>query len=231
MDENVKQHSHVIQQSKLENNSLKQQNEILQKEVRSTSCLLEIRDKSIDKRIVENAKLSNQVEELSKTIVGLQKTNANVVQEKDESLHTESVKKYKVIDSEKHCELFKRREEQAKTINSVRGEINSLKDKKSPLSRDLKGATKKHEDLPEKCVQSPHPNIAQGKTTELVDNVKPVDLQKKPKPTIVNRKENRNNVNENPKPSDANERQSMHQNRNPNGPPRSKAQNKPPFKL
>ena len=84
MDENVKQHSHVIQQSKLENNSLKQQNEILQKEVRSTSCLLEIRDKSLQERIVENVKLSNHVEELSKTIVGLQKTNANVVQEKDD---------------------------------------------------------------------------------------------------------------------------------------------------
>ena len=71
MDENVKQHSHVIQQSKLENNSLKQQNEILQKEVRSTNCLLDIRDKSLQERIVENVKLSNQVEELSKTIVGL----------------------------------------------------------------------------------------------------------------------------------------------------------------
>ena len=84
MDENVKQHSHVIQQSKLENNSLKKQNKILQKEVHSTSCLLEIRDKSLQERIVENVKLSNQVEELSKTIVGLQKTNVNVVQEKDD---------------------------------------------------------------------------------------------------------------------------------------------------
>ena len=84
MDENVKQHSHVIQQSKLENNSLKQQNKILQKEVCSTSCLLEIRDKSLQESIVENVKLSNQVEELSKTIVGLQKTNANVVQENDD---------------------------------------------------------------------------------------------------------------------------------------------------
>ena len=52
MDENVKQHSNVIQQSKLENNSLKQHNEILEKEVRSTSCLLEIRDKSLQERIV-----------------------------------------------------------------------------------------------------------------------------------------------------------------------------------
>ena len=79
MDENVKQQSHVIQQYKVENKSLKQQNEILEKEVRSTSCLLEIKDKSIHERRVENAKLSNQVEELSKTIVKLQKASANVV--------------------------------------------------------------------------------------------------------------------------------------------------------
>ena len=230
MDENVKQHSHVIQQSKLENNSLKQQNEILEKEVRSTSCLLEIKDKSIHERRVENAKLSNQVEELSKTIVKLQKASANVVKREFESLHTESVNKYKVIE-EKRSELLKEKEEPAKTSNSLPRKINSLIDKKSSLSRDLKGATKRHEDFPEKCIQGQHPTIAQGKTSELVDTANPMDVHKNPKPTIVNRKQNRNNVNEKPKPSDANERQSMQQKRNLNGPHQSKAQKKPQFKF
>ena len=132
---------------------------------------------------------------------------------------------------EKHSKLFKEKEKQAKTINSLRGEINSLIDDKSSLSRDLKEATKKHEDFPEKCIQTKHPTIAQGKKTELVDTVNRMDVHKNPTPSIVNGKLNRNNVKKNPKPWDANERQGMQKRRNANGMHQSKAQKKPQFKF
>ena len=174
MDEKVKQHSHVIQQYKVEGNSLKQHNEMLAKEVRNIRCLLEIRDKTIHERIGENEKLSNQVEELSNTIVELHEANANLVQEKDnlkrkfELLQAESVNKYKVME-EKYSEFLKEKEEQEKTIKSLRGEINSLMDEKSRLSRDLNEANKKHEDFSEKRVESQHPTIPHEKRTVLVD--------------------------------------------------------------
>ena len=89
---------------------------------------------------------------------------------------------------EKHSELFKEKEEHAKIINSLRGEINSLIDEKSSLSRDQKEATKKHEDFPEKCIQTKHPTMAQGKKTKLVDPVNRMDVHKNPTPSIVNGK-------------------------------------------
>ena len=87
---------------------------------------------------------------------------------------------------EKHSELFKEKEENAKIINSLRGEINSLIDEKSSLSRDLKESTKNHEDFPKKCIQTKHPTIAQGKNTKLLDTVNRMDVHKNPTPSIVN---------------------------------------------
>jgi len=207
VDENVKQHSHVIQQYEAEGNSLKQ-------EVLSIRSLLETRDKSIHERIVENGKLSNQVEELSNTIVELHEANAIVVQEKDdlkrkfESLLAEYVNDYKVME-EKQSEFLKEKEEQERTIKSLRGEIKSLMDEKSSVSRDLNEANKKHQDFLEKRVQSQHPTIPQEKRTVLVDTVNHMD------------------VNENKKPSAVNERQGKQEKRNRNGRNQSKAPQKP----
>ena len=123
------------------------------------------------------------------------------------------------------------KEKQAKTINSLRGEINSLIDENSSLSRDLNEATKKREDFLEKWIQTKHPTIAQGKKTELVDTVNRMDVDKNTTPSIVNRKQNCNNVKKNPKPWDANERKGMQERRNPNGLHQRKAQKKLQFKF
>ena len=101
---------------------MKQHNEMLAKEVRNIRCLLEIRDKTIHERIGENEKLSNQVEELSNTIVELHKANANLVQEKDnlkrtfELLQAESVNKYKVME-EKYSEFLKGKENKKRQLS------------------------------------------------------------------------------------------------------------------
>jgi chromosome segregation ATPase len=204
---------------------------MLHKEVLSTRGLIETTNKIVEERTVENDKLSNQVEELSKKIVELQETHVNIVREKDEqrreieSLHAEAVKKYKVME-EKHSELFKEKEDQAKTINSLRGEIDSLVSEKSLLSRNLKEATKKYEDFAEKCLQSQHSTIAQEERSELVDIVNHMDVHEKPKPSSVNGKQNPSNVNEKPNPKDAIETQGVLENTKPNGRNQKKRQKK-----
>jgi len=121
VNEGVKQHSDLIQQYKVAEHSLKQQNETLQEKVNSTKCLIEKQNQRFAESTVENGRLNEQVEELRKKFGELHETNVKLVQERDaqrmefESLHAETAQKYKELEKES----LKQNEEHRKMIESL----------------------------------------------------------------------------------------------------------------
>lgn len=132
---------------------------MLQREVDSISGLLETQNQRVEESIVENGKLSKQVEELNKRIVELQETHVKLVQEKEEqkmkfeSLHADIAMKYRHAE-EKHLELLKENEKQGNVIESLQAENAALQSEESLLLRSLKEATTRSAEISKKCLNS-----------------------------------------------------------------------------
>jgi len=171
----------------------------------------------VDENVKQNSDVIQDynVGELSKRIVELQETHVKVLQE-FETFHAEAIRKCEEM-TEKHSELFSEKEEQEKTINSLRGQINSLMNEKSLLSRNIKEATKKFEDFAERCLQIEHSTIAEEERSALVDIANRIDVHEKPKQSNLKGNQNPSDVNGKPNPSDVIETQSMQENIKPSG--------------
>jgi chromosome segregation ATPase len=139
VNEGVKQHSDLIQQYKVAEHSLRQQNETLQEEVNSTKCLLEKQNQRFAESTVENGRLNEQVEELSKKLGELHETNVKLVLEKDgqrmefESLHAETAKKFKELEEES----LKQNEEHGKMIESFHEDLMLQSSRNKALEEEL----------------------------------------------------------------------------------------------
>jgi acetylglutamate synthase len=74
----VQQQPDSIQQYKVTGDCLKQQTEMIQEDVDSASCLLEIQIQRVEESIVENGKPNTQIQALNKNLGELQETNVRV---------------------------------------------------------------------------------------------------------------------------------------------------------
>jgi hypothetical protein len=122
----------------------------------STSSFPETDNPRVEELIVENNRLEKKFEELSKSTRELLERNELEMEwlKRDcESLCGMVLDENRVLE-EKRSELAKEKEEQGGVIESLQGEIASLRDEKSLLSLRLDMTTEFSRDISENCLQN-----------------------------------------------------------------------------
>lgn len=125
VNKTVQQHPDSIQHNKVTGDCLKQQNEMIQEEVDSASCLLEIQIQRIEESIVENGKPETQVRELNKKLGELQETNFEepIVENGKPNRQIHELNKRLGELEETNVKLAPEKEEQGKEFESLHAEL------------------------------------------------------------------------------------------------------------